>query len=270
MQGVKFEQFIGFIFDGISYLVRNAKPKVKGEIPTIGELEEKLKTINIQGDVAGANPIFATKLLPSSKIVQWEEEKAVPTVVPTVPPARAGGTRTVTPVTMTSFPEEVPETSESPEISTACLSCSRSHLSTVSGALGEALRFARGDSRGIKHPEVIRRVLMAEDEINMLERIDLAPDALVNTSPEDREVAEEYLPRIRQLRQNIGNISSVTDLEEAAAEASILGQEFRLRHLQLQGVDLNPVLELAKSVERGEITMDEAKEKIRELVPEEV
>ncbi|KKN52925.1 hypothetical protein LCGC14_0607260, partial [marine sediment metagenome] len=49
-------------------------------------------------------------------------------------------------------------------VSTACLSCSRSHLSTVSGALGEAVRFARGDSQGVSHPEAHRRIMIAEDE----------------------------------------------------------------------------------------------------------
>ncbi len=163
------------------------------------------------------------------------------------------------------IPQPAPQVTQ--EVGTACLSCGRSHLSTVSGALSESLRFARSD--GIKHPEVQRRLMMAEDEINMLERIDMAPDALMKASPEERQVAEEYLPRIRELRQHIGNITSVEHLGQAAAEASILGQEFRLRHLQLRGVDLNPVVELAKQVQAGEITMEEAKEKLKTLLPEE-
>jgi len=153
-------------------------------------------------------------------------------------------------------------------VATACLSCSRSHLSTVSGALTEGLRFARGDPAGIMHPEVQRRIMLSEDEINIMERIDLAPDALAASPPEERTVAEEYLPRIRTLRQDIGNITSVEQLQETAAEASVLGQEFRLRILQLQGTDLNPIVELAKKVEAGEITMEEAKERVKELLPE--
>lgn len=154
------------------------------------------------------------------------------------------------------------------EVSTACLSCSRSHLSTVSGALGESLRFARGDPAGISHPEVQRRVMLAEDEILMLERIDLAADALEKASPEEKAVALEYLPRIRSLRQNIGNISSVEQLQETAAEASVLGQEFRLRLLQLEGMDLSPIISLAKAVEEGSMTMEEAKSRVKELLPE--
>lgn len=153
------------------------------------------------------------------------------------------------------------------DVSTACIACSRSHLSTISGALGESLRFAREE--GIQNPEVQRRIMLSEDEINIMERIDLAPDALAASPPEERELAKEYLPRIRELRQNLGQITSVEKLEEVAAEASILGQEFRLRHLQLQGVDLSPVMELAKKVQTGEISMEEAKTQLKEILPEE-
>jgi hypothetical protein len=38
------------------------------------------------------------------------------------------------------------------EVATACMACSRSHLSTVSGALNEAVRFAR--EKGVGDPEV--------------------------------------------------------------------------------------------------------------------
>ena len=155
------------------------------------------------------------------------------------------------------------------EVSTACLSCSRSHLSTVSGALGEACRFARGDARGIMQPEVQKRIMMSEDEINMLERIDLSPDALQSSPTGEREVAERYLPDIRKLRQDIGNILSFDDLEKTAADANILGQEFRLATLQLRGVDLNPIIELAKKVKSGELSMEEAKAQLKEILPEE-
>jgi len=153
-------------------------------------------------------------------------------------------------------------------VSTACLSCSRSHLSTVNGALGEALRFARGDANGIAHPEAQRRILLAEDEINIMERIDLSPDALASSPPDEKAVAEEYLPRIRVLRQELGDIDSFDKLEKVAADASILSQEFRLRHLQIKGVDLSPVVELAQKVQRGELSMAEAKAQLKDLIPE--
>ncbi len=153
-------------------------------------------------------------------------------------------------------------------VSTACLSCSRSHLATIAGGLGEAVRFARGDQRGIMHPEAIMRIQKAEEEANILERIDLSPEALLASPPEEKAVAEEYLPRIRKLRQGIGDLGSFDDLEQVAADASILGQEFRLRHLQIKGVDLNPVIQLAQKVQRGELSMADAKAKLKDLLPE--
>jgi len=161
----------------------------------------------------------------------------------------------------------VPVPAAEEDVSTSCLSCSRSHLSTVSGALSESLRFAR--ESGIQNPEVQRRVMLSEDEMNIMERIDLAPDALANSPEQERTLAEEYLPRIRELRQRLGNISSVEQLEQTAADASFLSQEFRLRHLQLQGVDLNPVMELAKKVQKGEMSIDDAKARLKEILPEE-
>lgn len=136
------------------------------------------------------------------------------------------------------------------EVSTACLSCSRSHLSTVSGALSEATRFAR--EGGISDPEVQKRLMIAEDEINILERIDLSPQSLVEAPPEERQVAEQYLPRIRKLRQEIGNITSVERLQQTAAEASILGQEFRLSHLQLKGSEEGSEVEVESSSPAGD------------------
>ena len=170
--------------------------------------------------------------------------------------------------TVRTKPVEVSPEVQPQEVSTGCIPCSRSHLSTVSGALGEATRFAR-EKQGIRHPEVQRRIMLSEDEISIMERIDLAPDALAASPPEERQLAEEYLPRIRVLRQSLGQITSLEKLEEIAAEASVLSQEFRLRHLQLRGIDLNPVLELARRVQAGEITMEEAKGKLKEILPEE-
>jgi len=192
--------------------------------------------------------------IPRAEIVQLPPAPA-PTLVaiPSVP---------VAPATPTG------ETEDAERQQTGCIPCSRSHLSTVSGALGESLRFAREEGN-IGHPEVQRRLMLAEDEINIMERIDLAPDALAASPPDQQQLAQEYLPKIRALRQDIGTVTSLEKLEKVAANASVLGQEFRLRHLQLQGVDLNPVMELAKKVQAGEIDMEEAKAQLRELLPDE-
>jgi hypothetical protein len=153
------------------------------------------------------------------------------------------------------------------EVATACLSCTRSHLATIAGLMGEALRFARAE--GILHPEVQERLNMAEQEVNVMERIDLSPQKIQDLPPVEAEMAREYLPKIRVLRQDMGNIESVEALEAATAEASVLGQEFRLRHLQTKGVDLNPVVDLARRVKAGELTIEEAKAKLKTMLPDE-
>ena len=197
--------------------------------------------------------------------------RVLPRFLPKPKPPRVDYTQLIAQIPKPALEVSVPEPQEEIEAptrqKTGCIPCSRSHLSAVSGALGESLRFARED--GIGHPEVQRRIALAEDEVHIMERIDLAPDALAKSPLEDRKLAEEYLPRIRALRQDIGQITSLEKLESVAAEASILGQEFRLRHLQLQGVDLNPVIALAKKVKVGEMSMEEARAKLKEILPEE-
>lgn len=152
-------------------------------------------------------------------------------------------------------------------VATSCMACSRSHLSTVSGSLNEAMRFAR--EGGVSDPEVQRRILLAEDEINIMERIDLNPEAIARSPAADQVLARQYLPRIRTLRQELGQIDSVQSLEDIAAKASILSQEFRLRKAELGGVNLKPVFELADQVRAGKISIEEAKERIKKYLPEE-
>lgn len=197
------------------------------------------------------------------------DEIPIPIIdIPTAASDAPRAVETAIPVEKTGIPAEKTGDSRGEIVSTACLSCSRSHLATIAGGLGEAVRFARGDERGIMHPEAVMRIQKAEEEVNILERIDLSPEALLASPPAERAVAEEYLPRIRKLRQGIGDVGSFDDLEQVAADASILGQEFRLRHLQIKGVDLNPVVELAQKVQRGELSMADAKAQLKDLLPE--
>jgi hypothetical protein len=184
---------------------------------------------------------------------------------------------------------------ERKEVATSCLACSRSHLTTIAGALDESLRFARDE--GVTSPEVLKRIDTAEREINIMERIDLSPDAIQNSPAEEQEFVRPFLPKIRELRQNIGQIRSVGQLEKAAADAIEVSRDFksaqmrmgavpieeseptetdrvkametRLRKLQANGVNLNPVIQLAHAVKRGEISLEEAREKVKALLPEE-
>ena len=100
-----------------------------------------------------------------------------------------------------------------------------------------------------------------------MERIDLSPEAVHNSPPKDQELAKYFLPKIRELRQNLGNVASVDDLEKTAADASVLSHEFRLKRMEQNGVDLNPIVELAKKVQAGEITVEEARVQVRQYLP---
>lgn len=150
-------------------------------------------------------------------------------------------------------------------VATSCIACSSSHVATVAGALGEAMRFAR--ENGIMHPEVIKRLDAADQEITIMERIDLSADAVRNSPPRDQELAKYFLPKIRELRQNLGNVASVDDLEKTAADASILSHEFRLKRMEQNGVDLNPIVALAQKVQAGEISIEEARAQVRKYLP---
>ncbi|GAH88494.1 unnamed protein product, partial [marine sediment metagenome] len=103
---------------------------------------------------------------------------------------------------------------------------------TVSGALSEALRFARSD--GIASKDAHGRIGIALDELNIMERIDLAPQALVQLNSEEKKLAEWSLKNSRQLRHTIGEISTIDDMEKAAAEAARLREKFMSRYGELK------------------------------------
>ena len=102
-----------------------------------------------------------------------------------------------------------------------------------------------------------------------MERIDLAPDALAALSPEEKELAEAVLVRGRGLRQELGEVKDLEGLERVAASASLFRQEFRLRYLQLKGIDLKPVMEVVRQVQEGKMSMGEGREKVKALLPQE-
>lgn len=163
--------------------------------------------------------------------------------------------------------KQLPEraTATGAPVATSCIACSRSHMVTIAGALEESMRFAR--ENGITDPDVIKRIDAAEKEINIMERIDLSPEAILNSPEKDKEMANFFLPKIRKLRQDIGQIATVDQLEAAAAEASIVSQEFRLRQMEMNGANLSPIITLAKKVQDGEISMEEAREQVKQYLP---
>jgi len=151
------------------------------------------------------------------------------------------------------------------DVSTGCIPCARAHFSTVAGTLKEALRFAREE--GIMHPEVQSRLQTAEEDITNIERHDWTPEKILKSPSGERDLILRFIPKLRKLRQKVVTITSVEDLEQAAAEAGELATEFRLEVLKLRGIDTNKVVELAKKVENGEMSLEEAKESLKEAVP---
>jgi len=117
----------------------------------------------------------------------------------------------------------------------ACLPCSRDHFSTVSGALGEAIRFSRRE--GVTHPEVQKRLGMSLDELNMLERIDLSPEETALLKGQEKQLAEWGLNKARALRHRITAIRSHADLENTAAEASKIRTYFMTKLWDVITVD---------------------------------
>lgn len=162
--------------------------------------------------------------------------------------------------------KQLPERASAP-VATSCIACSRSHMATIAGALDESMRFAR--ENGLTDPEVLKRIDAAEKEINIMERIDLSPEAILNSPPKDQAMAREFLPKIRKLRQDIGQIVSVDQLERTASDASILTHEFRLRQMEAAGTNLSPILALAKAVQDGTMTLEQARIEVKKYLPKE-
>jgi hypothetical protein len=164
-----------------AYFIKNQKPKATTTIPTVQDLQERLKSLEPKNSEQFPQPVLENPI----------ENKSIETG------AKEG---------------------------TACSLCSDEHLSEVSGALSEALRFARSEGLGSK--EVIRRVRHARDELNAMERFDLAPEEITKLPEDEKEVAHWALPQSRDLRHSINSMITVEDLEKASAQAANLADTF--------------------------------------------
>jgi len=158
-------------------------------------------------------------------------------------------------------PATAPETLKTPSLGqdeasisvsagTACLPCSRDHLSTTSSALSEAIRFAR--DKGVKDPEAVRRIRIALDELNIMERIDLAPEEVARLEGAEKELAVWTLNQSRNLRHAITAIKDVDTMEQAAVKASAATEEFMSR--------------LWAIPEEECVTCSEVRERLREFI----
>jgi len=72
----------------------------------------------------------------------------------------------------------------------------------------------------------VRRIRIALDELNIMERIDLAPDETARLKGAERELADWTLKQSRDLRHAITAIRDVETMEQAAARASTITEEF--------------------------------------------
>ena len=176
------------------------------------------------------------------------------------------------PVTRTTVRDVTPLELDMPEpaaqkagVATACMSCARSHLAAVTGAWEEALRFAR--EKGVGDPEVVKRLAIAEKELTIMERVDLSPASIEASPREQQDMARRFLPTFRDLRQQAGEISTVRELEQAAALAENTGRQLRMDILASKGVDVKGIANLVKRVENKELTVDQAKEQLHNMVP---
>lgn len=142
---------------------------------------------------------------------------------------------------------------------TACIVCSDEHFSETSGALSEAIRFAR--DKGVGDREVTRRVRHAREELNAMERFDLSPQQVASLPEDEKPVGRWAVSKSRELRHALNSISSVDDLEKVAAQASDVADEFEQKTMELKKryegeietnvVDLRKWLEGRKKKESG-------------------
>lgn len=121
------------------------------------------------------------------------------------------------PTAVTEQPPEITETEEgkASSIEAGCVPCAIGHLGTCSGGMNEAVRFAKKD--GVESSEVIDRVNMCLDELNIMERVDLRPEMIVNLPEWERELANKALVASRNARHGLEGLTSARELEQVAA-----------------------------------------------------
>jgi len=188
------------------------------KLPTLPDPEAIFSVIDKAGDAIETGLNIIDKV--ADKFDQAAEKFGPPE--PTTP--------ATAPETLKEPPPSQDETSTSPgSISkgTACLPCSRDHFLTTSSSLSEGIRFAR--EKGVRDHEVMRRIRIALQELDIMERIDLAPEETAKLKGAEKELADWTLKSSRELRHAITAIKDVDSMEQAAAEASAVTEEFMSR-----------------------------------------
>lgn len=114
----------------------------------------------------------------------------------------------------------------------ACIPCGSDHFSTAAGELTESIRFAK--TNGMTDPEVLSRITDAEDQLNAFERVDAAPEKILDLPPEEKDLIDAMVKTSQTLRHRISDIKDVEDLETVAAFAREKRVEFRGKLFRLQ------------------------------------
>jgi DNA-binding transcriptional regulator YiaG len=118
------------------------------------------------------------------------------------------------------------------EKSPSCVSCTDSHWSTVSGYLNEAVRMIR---QGLKmdSDEILDRLQLVKEELNVWERFDASPDKLEKTDDETKIAIRDMVRKSAELRHMMfdRNLASgrgtLSDLEGVASFARKATLEFQ-------------------------------------------
>ena len=186
------------------------------------------------------------------KVVLIRSTKKAAAPEPLAPVEQKRAQAPTPPAALPSTPQKTPEAQKG----TGCVPCTSDHLSTCSGALSEAVRFAR--TTGIENPEVQGRLALCVDELNIWERVDAAPEKQGSISSAEREFLHRWLPKGRGLRHQVNEVGSLEDLERAAASAQQQSREARTEMRKLRPPVMGKIEALAQRVKAGEISNKEA------------
>jgi len=178
-------------------------------LPKLPDPDNLFSVIDKAGGVIDKGLGFIDKVSDRlDKIGLTEEPKASET--PATPPESQEKTSSPATATETSDEETV-----AGEIATACVPCAIGHFAGAAKLLNEAIRF-RDD--GIESNQVLDDIAGTIGELNAMERVDLTPERLQRTPAWERAIADEALRESRKLRHRLEGISSMEEIEKAAAD----------------------------------------------------
>ena len=161
--------------------------------------------------------------------IDWDPDEVIkremgPKKIPKPKPAEASVQQAEAPV--------YSGTSQISAAGKACIPCGNDHFSTVAGALAESIRFAK--EGGVSHEEVMTRLSHAEDELNIFEREDAAPEKVIQLQADEKALMDEMVAESRKMRHMLKDIGDVESLEHAAAYAREKRADIRQKTFKLQ------------------------------------